>query len=92
MNERSEHLPVVGIDLGATNMLLGIIGADNQIIARRHTKTEGEKGVSHVLEKLISEVQGICDDAGLKTENRGGDRNCGRRGGGYRQRDRSRCP
>ena len=72
MNERSEHLPVVGIDLGATNMLLGIIGADNQVIARRHTKTEGEKGISHVLEKLISEVRGVCDDAGLKTEAWGG--------------------
>ncbi len=72
MKEPSEHLPVVGIDLGATNMLLGIVDGDDRIITRRHTKTEGEKGISHVLEKLISEVQGVCDDAGLGSEDRGG--------------------
>ena len=72
MNESSGHLPVVGIDLGATNMLLGIIGADDRIIARRHTKTEGEKGFTHVLDKLISGVHGICDDAGLRSEDLGG--------------------
>lgn len=53
-------------------MLLGVIDGDNRIISRRHTLTEGEKGSPHVIEKLIVEVKGICEDAGLQTSDLGG--------------------
>lgn len=62
MNPESPHnqAPVIGIDLGGTNMLLGIIAPDHTIIARHHVPTESENGFEHVLGNLLNGIDDLC--------------------------------
>ena len=43
---------VVGVDLGGTKIALGLIDADNQIVARCRIPTDGDKGLVSVVERI----------------------------------------
>ena len=43
---------VVGVDLGATKIALGLIGSDNQIVARCRVPTDAHKGLRPVVERI----------------------------------------
>jgi len=57
--------PVVGIDLGGTNMQIGVVGAEGQVIGRCKRKTKAGLGVDGVIERLVEGVRRACAEAGV---------------------------
>ncbi|MFG0292304.1 MAG: ROK family protein [Phycisphaerales bacterium JB050] len=55
--------PVVGIDLGGTNLQVGVVDASDQIIGRSKKKTKAEKGPDFVLNRIAEAVHEACEEA-----------------------------
>jgi glucokinase len=62
---------VVGIDLGGTNMQIGVVDADNKIIGTCRKKTKATEGPERVLERLIKGVAEACAEATIRIEDLG---------------------
>ena len=71
--------PVVGIDLGGTNMQIGVVapeaatakpGGDHHalLLGRAKLKTKAELGREAVLDRLCKGIEEACEDAGIKVE------------------------
>jgi glucokinase len=58
-------LPVVGIDLGGTKILAGVVGADNAILGRAKEPTPAQEGGDAILETMVRCVDGALAEAGL---------------------------
>lgn len=58
--------PVVGIDLGGTNMQIGVVDADGRVLGRCKRKTKAALGMETVIERLAEGVDRACEDAGVK--------------------------
>lgn len=54
---------VVGIDLGGTNMQVGVVDARNRIRGRTGKKTKAKDGVDAVIARIVAAVKEACDDA-----------------------------
>lgn len=54
---------VVGIDLGGTNMQVGVVDARGRIIGREGKKTKSEEGQAEVINRIVRAVNQACDDA-----------------------------
>src|SRR5688572_11366386 len=61
--KRPSH--VVGIDLGGTNMQIGVVNAANKIIGREGRKTKAEQGHAEVIERIAKGVDKACQDAAI---------------------------
>jgi len=57
--------PVVGIDLGGTNMQIGVVTPEHKITGRAKKKTRADKGADAVLDRLAEGVDEACDQAGI---------------------------
>ncbi|MEO1237104.1 MAG: ROK family protein [Planctomycetota bacterium] len=57
--------PVVGIDLGGTNIQCGVV-ADGKVTHRDNTKTKASEGAEAVIKRIVKLVDGVLDDAELK--------------------------
>jgi len=66
MAERGGNDPVVGVDLGGTNLQFGVVDPANRIVARTGAKTEAAAGVEHVLDVLERGVHEACAVAGVE--------------------------
>ncbi len=64
--------PFVGIDLGGTNMQIGVVSPDLKLLAPAKRKTKADEGLEGVLARVISGVQEACQTAGIKTTDLGG--------------------
>jgi len=53
----------VGIDLGGTNLKLGLVAPDGKLLARHSTPTEADGGPDHVLQRMAQAVRDLCRDA-----------------------------
>ena len=53
----------VGIDLGGTNLKLGLVAPDGKLLARHSTPTEADGGPDHVLERMAQAVRDLCEIA-----------------------------
>lgn len=65
-----QQAPFVGIDLGGTNMQVGVVpgGEDadkTQLLGRSRAKTKAEQGLEAVLDRIVETVNKACADAGL---------------------------
>jgi glucokinase len=56
---------VVGIDLGGTKILVGIVSADNQIVGRAKLPTPASEGASAILQAIVACVDSALSSAGL---------------------------
>lgn len=56
--------PVIGIDLGGTNITAGLVDGRNRISAREKIDTEADQGAAHVIERLSLCVDQVIRDAG----------------------------
>lgn len=56
--------PVVGIDLGGTNLQVGVVDHTNIIIGQAKRKTRPEKGTKSVLDRIAEAVHEACEIAG----------------------------
>lgn len=68
----STNKPIVGIDLGGTNMQIGVVDGANAIIGTARKKTQAEEGMEKVLDRLVKGVQQACEEAGLTVRDLGG--------------------
>jgi glucokinase len=63
--------PVVGIDLGATNMNFAVVDAAGSITGRAHLKTEAHEGRDRVVDNLAQGVNDACTDAAVSLDDLG---------------------
>jgi len=56
----------IGIDLGGTNLKLGLVSADGQILDRLTTPTEADEGPDHVLQRMAQAVRDLATQAGIE--------------------------
>lgn len=56
--------PFIGIDLGGTNMQVGVVAPDGQVIASVKRKTRADEGPKAVIQRIAEAVRGVCADAG----------------------------
>lgn len=68
MNKSHTKPLVVGIDLGGTNMQIGVVDADGAIIERDGKKTHADRGAEAVVDRLVKGVNDVCDKAGVKVK------------------------
>jgi glucokinase len=66
--KRSDAGPVVGIDLGGTNMSIGVVDAKGAILGRCKRKTKAAEGRDVVLSRIVEGVMRACDDAKVPFE------------------------
>jgi glucokinase len=57
--------PVIGVDLGATNMLVAIVDGDHRVLHRHHRTTEGDGGFEHVVDRVVDGIRDTCREADL---------------------------
>ena len=57
---------VVGIDLGGTNMQIGVVDARHRLIGRSGKKTKAREGAEAVIERIVRGVHEACEDAGVQ--------------------------
>lgn len=55
-----------GVDLGGTNIQVGIIDAKGNVFGRSKTKTDAAAGFDGVVARLLKAVDQACEDAGVE--------------------------
>jgi glucokinase len=60
--------PVVGVDLGGTKILAGVVSADNQILGRAKRNTPAKEGGPAILQVMTECVTEALDCAGVNRE------------------------
>jgi glucokinase len=55
--------PVVGVDLGGTNMQIGVVDIDGQIVGRARLKTKADEGQNAVIRRLVEGIRSACEEA-----------------------------
>jgi glucokinase len=61
----SSQRPFIGIDLGGTNIQIGVVDSSNKVIGESRKKTVADEGIDAVLERLVTGAQRACEDAGI---------------------------
>ena len=59
----SKPLLIVGIDLGGTNMQVGVVDERNRIRGRAGKKTKAKEGAEAVIGRIAAAIREACDDA-----------------------------
>ena len=72
VEETVPHRPVVGIDLGGTNMQIGVVSGDHKVIGSAKRKTKAEQGAPAVLDRIAEGVQAACEQAKVPMDRIGG--------------------
>ena len=57
----------IGIDLGGTNMQIGVVDSAAKIRGTSRKKTRADEGSAAVIDRLVRSVQEACEDAGITT-------------------------
>ena len=65
---KGDGLVVVGVDLGGTNIQIGVVDADGKIIGRCKRKTKAVDGRVRVIERLCEGVSRALEDAKIPRE------------------------
>jgi glucokinase len=64
--------PVVGVDLGATKVLAGVVDRDYKVLATAKRPTKGDTGVDAVVERIAKTVRDAAREAGIGFSDLGG--------------------
>ncbi len=62
---QGENAPVVGIDLGGTKILVGVVDRSHTILGRSKRSTPAEAGGPAILEAIVGGIDQALDEAGL---------------------------
>lgn len=65
MPKANANRPFVGIDLGGTNIQIGVVDPANKVVGESRKKTLADEGLDAVLGRIVSGVEKACADAGL---------------------------
>lgn len=63
---------VIGIDLGGTNMQIGVVNAANKVIGRSKRKTRATEGLDKVIGRICEGVEEACKEAKVTMKQIGG--------------------
>lgn len=63
MSAQAGGPPVVGIDLGGTKILAGVVSAENRILGRAKSPTPAQEGADAILGAIVGCVDAALDDA-----------------------------
>lgn len=66
MTSASSGPLVVGIDLGGTKILAGVVDADNQVRGRAKRATPAKEGAEAILREMVGTVEDAVADAGVR--------------------------
>jgi glucokinase len=58
--------PVVGVDLGGTKVLAGVVDREHKVLATAKRPTKGETGVAAVVERIAKTVRDAVREAGME--------------------------
>ena len=58
----------LGVDLGGTKIMAGVLAPNNQLLGRARNKTKAEHGESTVISRVVRTVHEALEDAGLTLE------------------------
>jgi hypothetical protein len=57
--------PVIGVDVGGTNMQFGVVDGACGLMGRAQGKTEADRGLEHVLDNIVRGAEAACMEAGV---------------------------
>ncbi|HBS29909.1 MAG TPA: hypothetical protein DEB06_10790 [Phycisphaerales bacterium] len=60
----SERSLVIGVDLGGTNMQIGVVDAQNRVLGQEKRKTKAEQGADAIVDRLARGIAKACEIAG----------------------------
>ncbi|MBN1917484.1 MAG: ROK family protein [Verrucomicrobia bacterium] len=55
--------PIVGVDLGGTNIRFGLVSSKGEVLERSQCRTEGHEGAARTLERILDGIAGMLDKA-----------------------------
>jgi len=58
--------PIVGVDLGGTNMQVGLVSAEGEVVEQVKRKTRAEDGAEAVLDRIAEAVRAACEQGGVE--------------------------
>lgn len=58
--------PAVGIDLGGTNVQIGVVSSDHKVIGSAKRKTKPDEGRDAVLSRIVDGIEEACANAKVK--------------------------
>jgi len=58
-----KDMVVVGVDLGGTNMQIGVVNAEGKVIGRCKRKTKSHEGRDEVIKRIVEGIQRALDEA-----------------------------
>jgi glucokinase len=64
--------PFIGIDLGGTNIQIGVVDKSAVVLGRSRKKTNADQGRDRVIDRLVEGVQEACTEAGITPTQLGG--------------------
>ena len=64
--------PFVGIDLGGTNMQIGVVSPDLKIVGQAKKKTRADEGQDAVIDRIVEGTVEACTNAGIAPASIGG--------------------
>jgi glucokinase len=64
--------PFLGIDLGGTNMQIGVVSPDLKLLSTSRRKTKADEKFDAILGRLISGIEEACQGAGISVSGLGG--------------------
>ncbi len=57
--------PAVGVDLGGTNIQIGIVAANGEVLSRAKRKTNAEEGLDAIVGRIVDGIYEACDDSSV---------------------------
>ncbi len=72
MGKEAAEKPVVGVDLGGTKVLAGVVDREYKILQTAKRATKGEMGVDAVVARIAKSVREATKEAGLQLTDLGG--------------------
>jgi glucokinase len=64
--------PFIGIDLGGTNMQIGVVSPDHRLIGEAKRKTKAEEGTEAILGRIVAGIEEACLAAKITLADCGG--------------------
>lgn len=68
MSAKAAGVPVIGIDLGGTKVLAGVVGPDNMILGRAKRPTPSKEGAEAILAAILEAVYEAIDLAEIELD------------------------
>ena len=66
--ESSDKRPLIGVDLGGTNMQIGVVSHSGAVMSRSKRKTQAEEGYDAIIGRIVDAVGEALEEAGVSKD------------------------